>query len=147
MNEFVMIVFIFGIGAFFGWTLEVFYRHFTDKNKSWVNPGFCVGPWLPIYGEALVVVFFITYLNQSNFIGNELLTKFILFIFVGLCITMLELISGIVLLKYFNMRLWDYSNEKYNLHGFICIKYTIYWIILAAIMREYLIQYCGYLTI
>ena len=133
MNTFVMLVFIFEIGAILGWGLEVLYRHFADKEKRWFNPGFCVGPWLPIYGVALLIVFLITYLNDFNFVKDEIAKNLILFIFIGLCITLIELISGIMMLKLFNTRLWDYRDEKYNYKGFICLKFTIYWIIIAAI--------------
>lgn len=133
MNVFVMLVFIFGMGSIFGWLLEVLYRHFTDKEKRWYNPGFCVGPWLPIYGISLIVVFLITYFNDNDFIVNPILRRIILFIVIGLFISFLELISGIIMLKVFNLRLWDYRDERFNFHGFICLKYTLFWIFLAAI--------------
>lgn len=133
MNVFVMLVFIFGMGSIFGWLLEVLYRHFADKEKRWYNPGFCVGPWLPIYGISLIVVFLITYFNDNDFIANPIFRRIILFIVIGLFISFLELISGIIMLKVFNLRLWDYRDEKFNFHGFICLKYTLFWIFLAAI--------------
>lgn len=132
MHVFVMLVFIFGIGSIFGWVLEVLYRHFADKEKRWFNPGFCVGPYLPIYGFGLVTVFLITYLNKLEFISNIVLRHFVLFVIIAISVTLIELIAGIFLLKFFNMRLWDYSDEPFNYKGYICLKFTIFWMLLGA---------------
>ena len=132
MHVFVMLVFIFGIGSMFGWVLEVFYRHFADKEKRWFNPGFCVGPCLPIYGFGLVTVFLITYLNDFAFIENIVLRRLDLFLLIAVCLTLIELIAGIVLLKFFNMRLWDYTDEPFNYKGFICLKFSLFWMLLGA---------------
>lgn len=133
MQVFVMLVFIFGIGAMFGWGLEVIYRRLADKEKRWFNPGFCVGPYLPIYGIGLVIIFLITYLNDNSFVENEILRRAILFIIIAIFLTLIELIAGIILLKFFNMRLWDYRNEVLNYKGFICIKFSFFWMLLGAI--------------
>ena len=133
MHTFVLIVFIFSIGAIFGWCLEVVYRHFADKEKRWFNPGFCVGPWLPIYGTGLLTAFGITYLEDFIDVGNEVLEKIILFALMSLLMTLNELIAGAILLKYFNLRLWDYSNEKFNYKGFICLKFSLFWMLISAV--------------
>lgn len=128
-----MIVFIFEIGAVFGWSLEVIYRRIVDKERRWTNPGFCVGPWLPIYGISILLAFLTTYFNDTSFINDVLLRKIVIFLIIALCITAMEFISGYILLRYYNLRLWDYRNEKFNYKGFICLKYSIYWIFLASI--------------
>ena len=133
MYTFVMIVFIFAMGAIFGWSIEVIYRHIVDKEKRWFNPGFCVGPWLPIYGVGILTVFLITYLNDASFIRDTIIGKVLLFVVISLCMTIIELIGGIILLKMFNLRLWDYRDERFNYKGFICLKFSFYWMILAAI--------------
>lgn len=133
MHTFVLIVFIFSIGAIFGWCLEVVYRHFADKEKRWFNPGFCVGPWLPIYGTGLLTAFGITYLEDYIDVGNIVLEKILLFALMSLLMTLIELIAGEILLKYFNLRLWDYSNEKFNYKGFICLKFSFFWMLISAI--------------
>ena len=50
----------------------------------------------------------------------------------SILMTLIELIAGELLLKFFNLRLWDYSNEKYNYKGFICLKFSIYWMLISA---------------
>ena len=51
MTVFLQIVFIFYLGSTFGWTIELFFRRIV--HKEWVNPGFLIGPYLPIYGFGL----------------------------------------------------------------------------------------------
>lgn len=46
MTVFLQIVFIFYLGSTFGWTIELFFRRIV--HKKWVNPGFLIGPYLPI---------------------------------------------------------------------------------------------------
>lgn len=132
MYYFVLLVFIFVIGAICGWGLEVIYRHLADKEKRWFNPGFCIGPYLPIYGIGLLTVFVITYLEKYIPIDNVVAKRIILFVIMAICMTIIELIAGIVLLKFFNLRLWDYTDEKFNYKGFICLKFSIFWMLLSA---------------
>ena len=39
----------------------------------------------------------------------------------------LEYVTSFVMEKVFHARWWDYSNEKFNLHGRICLKHSLYW--------------------
>ena len=133
MYIFVMIVFIFCMGSIFGWLLEVLYRHFNDKEKKWFNPGFCVGPYLPIYGIGLLVAYIITHTENYINIEDIVLKRLLLFALMALCMTLVELIGGILLLKFFNLRLWDYSEEKFNYKGYICLKFSLYWMLISAI--------------
>jgi uncharacterized protein len=52
--------------------------------------------------------------------------------------TGLELISGFNAQHFFNVRLWDYSDQRFQFKGHICLKFSIYWIILAFAF-EYLV--------
>ena len=133
MYVFVLIIFIFALGTMAGWGLEVVYRHLADKDKRWFNPGFCVGPWLPIYGIGLTTVYLMTYIEDYIKIDNDILKKVVLFLLMSIIMTLIELIGGMFLLKYFNLRLWDYTNEKFNYKGFICLKFSLFWMLLGAI--------------
>lgn len=133
MYVFVLIIFIFALGTIFGWGIEVVYRHFADKDKRWFNPGFCVGPWLPIYGIGLTTVYLMTYIEDYIKIDNDILKKIVLFLLMSIIMTLIELIGGMFLLKFFNLRLWDYTNEKFNYKGFICLKFSLFWMLLGAI--------------
>ena len=52
MNIFLKLAFLFFIGSLIGWVIELIFRkYFAVENKEhkWINPGFCVGPYLPLY--------------------------------------------------------------------------------------------------
>ena len=133
MYKFVMLIFIFAMGTIFGWCIEVLYRHFADPEKKWYNPGFCVGPWLPIYGVGLITAFLITNYGERLPIDNIIAKRIFLFFMTSVCMTIIELIGGEFLLKFFNLRLWDYRDEKFNYKGFICLKFSFYWMIISAV--------------
>ena len=107
----------FFIYAFLGWCLEVIYA--TIKTKNFINRGFLNGPVCPIYGVGVVIVLVILTPFKAN--------PFILFFCsVGLT-TLLELVTGFVLEKFFHTKWWDYSNRKFNFKGYICVKFSIIW--------------------
>ena len=64
MNYPLALAFLFYCGAIEGWILEFFFRnlisHRGPRGKYFINPGFCKGPWLPIYGcgGLLITIFF-----------------------------------------------------------------------------------------
>ncbi len=61
MNLFLTIAYLFFIGSVLGWCLKLVFRKFfsaANPEHKWINPGFCVGPYLPIYGFGLCVLFF-----------------------------------------------------------------------------------------
>ena len=48
------------------------------------------------------------------------------------CITAAEYVVGCTVNRTYHMDVWDYSNEKGNVHGQICPKYAALWTLLAA---------------
>jgi uncharacterized protein len=116
------LIFSFSLFSVLGWLLEVLYRSLS--NKRFVNPGLLKGPYLILYGVGGVVLFFLVKLC-----GN--LNIFLKILIYGIITTFLELISGLIAWRIFNLRLWDYSENKFNYRGYICLKFSIYWTILA----------------
>ena len=135
MEILLVIAFLFFIGSCIGWGIEVLYRRFiSDSNpeRKWINPGFLVGPYLPLYGFSLASLFLMS-LIPVNFIKGELLQKLFLFVIMSVVITFIEYIAGLIFIKGMKIKLWDYSNEWCNFQGIICPKYTLYWMMLSAI--------------
>ena len=133
MSLFLIFVFIFYIGSSIGWVLELFYRRY--ESKKWLNPGFLVGPYLPIYGFGLTIMTLLHYgLAQYNF--NPIIT----IVLMGLCMTLLELIGGLIFLKA-GVRLWDYSEFFLNFKGVICLRFTLIWTALGAFYYYFLAGY------
>ncbi len=135
MNLPLALAFLFFIGSVFGWVLELFYRRFfsgANPERKWINPGFCVGPYLPLYGSGLCILFLLALLEDKFTVQNPTLKKLILFVIMAVCMTVIEYIAGIVSLKCFNLRLWDYRSQWGNIQGIICPKFSLAWAIMGA---------------
>lgn len=135
MNLFLILTFLFFIGSVSGWLLELlFRRYFSSSNpeRKWINPGFCIGPYLPLYGIGLCVLYLLASLNIFNII-NPVFNKTLIFILMAVCMTAVEYIAGIISVKVFKIRLWDYSNEWGNIQGIICPKFSLIWALLGSV--------------
>ncbi|MCQ2482024.1 MAG: hypothetical protein MJ153_00880 [Clostridia bacterium] len=117
MTEFLDVYSYFYIYAFIGWCVEVIY-HGIMKNE-FVNRGFLSGPICPVYGIGFygIVVLLTPVIDNfaELFLGSMLIT------------TTVELVAGFILYKLFGLRWWDYSSDKLNLGGYICLRFSIYW--------------------
>lgn len=119
MNIFLILAFLFFSGSIIGWMIEVIFRRFfssSNPQRKWINPGFCVGPYLPIYGVGLCIFYLIARVHVQWF-ESQILNQALLFIFASVCMTILEYIAGVISLKWFHIRLWDYRNEWGNIQG------------------------------
>lgn len=108
---------IFMFWAFIGWGIEVCWM--TLETGEYQNRGFLNMPICPIYGFGviMVVVFF-----------RPIAHTFIpLFFVTSILCTTFELLVGLGMEKMFNARWWDYSHEKFNYKGYICLKISILW--------------------
>ena len=133
MSIFLTLAYLFFIGSVVGWVLELLYRNLTQRNKKWVNPGFCTGPYLPIYGFGLCALYLLASLEQYRIIGDTLWNKVALFTVMAVCMTAIEYIAGIICLKVFKVRLWDYSDLWGNIQGIICPLFSAAWAVLGAV--------------
>lgn len=121
-------LFIFYLYCFVGWIWESLYV--STYSAKWVNRGFMHGPFLPIYGSGAVSILLFT----LHFKQNVWLVAF-----VGmLAATFLEYWTGVAMEKMFHVRYWDYSNEKFNLNGHICLKCSLCWAFFSVILTFYL---------
>ena len=119
MNLFLQFVFVFYIGCTFGWILELFFRRIV--HGKWINPGFLLGPYLPIYGfglSALTVIYLL--FKDSN------LNPIIIVLLMGALMTLIEFIGGLIGLRN-NVKLWDYSDQWGNYKGIICPLFSVIW--------------------
>lgn len=136
MNLFMILAFLFFVGSVVGWVMELFFRKFiSDGNPEhkWINPGFCTGPYLPIYGCGLCVMYLTASLEKLNLIPSAFWNKAAILVIIGMGMTVIEYIAGIFCMKKNNMRLWDYSNEWGNVQGIICPKFSLIWTGLGAV--------------
>lgn len=110
-------VFFFFLYALLGWMAEVVYAALNTGKL--VNRGFLNGPLCPIYGSGMVAILLL--------IGRWADQVAVVF-FGGMFITTtVELVGGFVLYRAFRTRWWDYTNEPFNLGGYICLKFSLLW--------------------
>ena len=111
------LLWLFFIYAFLGWCTEVSYA--ALKSGRFVNRGFLNGPVCPVYGCGAVIVLWVLEPLRGNllllFLGSVALTS------------LLEWLTGFVLERLFHQRWWDYSQEPFNLNGYICLRFSIAW--------------------
>lgn len=112
-----LMLWIFFLYAFLGWCTEVSFAALVSG--KFVNRGFLNGPVCPIYGFGVVIV-----LSCLEPLRHHL---FLLFLGSVLLTSALEWITGFILEKLFHQRWWDYSNEPFNLGGYICLRFSIAW--------------------
>ena len=132
MNILLVLAFLFYIGSMLGWVLELFFRRIISKTGKWINPGFLVGPYLPLYGFGLCILFLMAS-GEAYFPPiPDYLKKLLLFILMAVMMTAIEYIAGIIFIKHMKVELWNYNNEWGNIDGIICPKYSLFWAILGA---------------
>lgn len=111
------LLWLFFIYAFLGWCTEVSYA--AIKTGRFVNRGFLNGPVCPVYGFGAVIVLWVLEPLKENFL--------LLFLGSVVLTSLLEWLTGFVLERMFHQRWWDYSQEPFNLSGYICLRFSIAW--------------------
>ncbi|MBP5267829.1 MAG: putative ABC transporter permease [Ruminococcus sp.] len=131
---FMILALLFASGSMLGWTLEVFYRRFkpTNKERVWINPGFLNGPCLPLYGFGLTALYLMAMLERFIPIDNDSIRKGVLFAVMAVAMTVIELIAGELFIIRRHIKLWDYSELRFNYKGIICLRFSFYWAMLGA---------------
>lgn len=120
------ILWYFLIYSFIGWCIEVAYH--AMKVHRLVNRGFLNGPVCPVYGFGVVLVFAAVHFIVAQTGGSfQDISLFLLFPIGVVLTTAVELFGGYMLDKAFHARWWNYSEEKFNLNGYICLKFSIIW--------------------
>ena len=117
MYDFTQILAFFMFYAVVGWAVEVIYHAVTTGR--FINRGFLNGPVCPIYGVgAVIVILLLTPLSDNLLLlyaGSVLLTS------------VLEFITGFILEKIFHQRWWDYTDEHFNIMGYVCLRFSLMW--------------------
>lgn len=112
----VSIVFLlFVIYSASGWVLEVIYCSIVSHR--FINRGFLKGPLCPIYGVGGILVIFALKPLSENVV--------ILFIVASIATSCLEYATSCVLEFLFATKWWDYSLNRFNINGRVCLLNTV----------------------
>lgn len=112
--------------CFVGWCIES--THVSIRTRKLTNRGFMRGPFLPLYGSGAIMMLVVS----MPFRDSIVLT------YLAGCVgaTILEYITGVTMEALFKVRYWDYSNQKFNFQGHICLGTTFAWGLLTILMTE-----------
>lgn len=121
----------FFIYCFIGWCIES--TIVSIERKKIVNRGFLKLPLLPIYGSGAIIILIVCLPVRDSIFKVY---------FVGMiCATILEYIVGYFMEVIFKMKYWDYSNDKFNYKGRICLVSSLFWGVLSVLLVEFIHTY------
>lgn len=114
--------FYFCIYSFLGWHIEGLFNLCT--RGKFIKPNFLILPLKPMYGIASVLLILLKDVTSSW-----------LFLFCCFFVpSFVEYITAFLLSCCFNLKYWDYSKAPYNLSSYICLRFSIYWMLLSLIL-------------
>ena len=116
----------FFIYCFFGWIFESTYV--SLKKMQFVNRGFLRLPLLPLYGTGAVMMLWVSLPVKDNL--------FLVYVSGVVAATVLEYVTGWGMERLFKMKYWDYSNQRFNVKGYICLSSSIAWGFLTILLTE-----------
>lgn len=132
MEWFRSFFFYFLIYSFLGWIIEGL---FTLATKGYfIKPNFLFFPIKPMYGFAAV---WLIELKSILPMGLFLIAAFFI-------PSIIEYLTAYVLSHLFHLKYWDYSHCAYQLSGYICLRFSIYWFFLCLSLIYGLHPYVAY---
>ncbi|MFA6667512.1 MAG: putative ABC transporter permease [Bacilli bacterium] len=160
LGTFLSYLYLFIIGSFMGWLIEILFRRIFTQHK-WTNPGFLKGPCLPLYGFGLCLLYLICSLSFKYLCNGEGIPDYysvskdmvfsgslnfteasvVAILAIGVGMTLLEFVAGIIFIKGFRIKLWDYSSLKGNIMGIICPLFSAIWLAVGAIFWFFIEPY------
>lgn len=126
--SFYELLWLYIIYSFLGWCGEVILA--AVKRHRFVNRGAISGPLCPVYGlGAVVTAVFLPELCESLF-----------FLFLGGMVlnTFVEYVTGRLMEMSLHKKWWDYSKEKFNFGGYVCLKASLFWGLCSVLMILFL---------
>ena len=116
MEKYAYLFLLFLIYSVLGWIVEMCFTYIFQY-KKFVNRGFLIGPYCPIYGCGVLLIIYLL---------KDFTSKPVALFVLAMAICMaLEYITSYIMEKLFNARWWDYSDKKFNINGRICLETTI----------------------
>lgn len=107
----------FFIYSVLGYLLEIIYASILNR-CLYLNRGFLIGPYLPIYGICLLLI-----KNFTMEISNIILKLFV----TSLVVVVIEYSTAFLLEKIFHKTFWDYRRKKFNIKGRVCLENTLFF--------------------
>lgn len=130
---FIDFILLFSFYAMFGWIIESLCK--TVFTRKFVNSGFLTGPFCPIYGFGALLVIQSSSIVESAYPDANIAVRIIISVLLAILFTtLLEYLTGTLMELLFDSKWWDYSQKRFNVHGRVCLEYSLYWGILSYVM-------------
>lgn len=124
-------IIIFFVLSFAGWIYELIID--LVKKGTFINQGFFLGPYLPIYGAGgLCIIIFLQKLYKK-----PILT----FLFSMVICSIIEYSTSYILEEIYHKLWWNYKNFYLNLNGRICAEGIIIFGIFAMLVNYFFSPY------
>ncbi len=118
------VLFLFMLFSVVGWLWET--PWVSIRQKKYINRGFLHGPYIPIYGCAIVTVV-LTMSVFESIESSSFLLVLVQMVYIGLVTAIWEFVTSWGLEKIFHTRWWDYSDHKFNIQGRISLYVTVFF--------------------
>lgn len=119
---------IFYFYCFFGWVFESAYV--SAQKRRFVNRGFLRLPLLPLYGTGAVMMLWISL---------PFTDRPVLVFLLGMAgATALEYVTGWAMERLFKIKYWDYSGQRFQFQGYICLSSSLAWGCLTLLLTRFL---------
>jgi len=103
-------VLLFFISSVLGWLMEVCCK--LVQFGRFINRGFLIGPYCPIYGFGAVLV--------TALLSRYAADPAVVFVLAMVVCGTLEYLTSYLMEKLFHARWWDYSHKPFNINGRVC---------------------------
>ena len=117
---------VFYLYCVLGWCFES--TVVSVEQRRFVNRGFLRGPMLPIYGFGAVILLHVSLPLKQHPVWLYLASM--------IAATVFEYIVGVVMEKIFKVKYWDYSKQRFQFQGYICLRSSLCWGFLGLILTS-----------
>ena len=123
----VVIYILFWLYSFLGWLMET--TLVSLQSKKFINRGFFMGPYCPIYGTGGVLLLVLSPYKDS---------PFLVFILSIIICSIIEYLTSYILEVIYKVRWCDYSDSLFTIYGRICLFNSTCFGLLGMLMVSYL---------
>ena len=125
---FYQLIFIILVYSFIGWIAETIVADLVYHR--FVNRGFLNGPVCLIYGISAALM---------GIVFWEL-KDYTLYLFIGCAglATIIQWFLGKTLEKFRKHKWWDYSGYRFNIDGYVCLRFSVLWGVLGTVSVKWL---------
>ena len=124
------------IFSIIGLIIETIYCYITTGVIE-SRKGLLWGPFCPVYGVGATILIFLLYRYKDNVVK--------LFLYGMVLGGIIEYLISYILEAMYGIRFWEYSYLYSNLNGRICLIYSIFWGLLAAVIIKYIKSIIDYI--